>query len=109
MDFGLTALGRITGSVTDAATGAGLPQVSVQIFDAGGVLTTVHQTDASGLFSTTGLPTGTYFARTVNALGYTDGLYGGISCGAGRPVTTGTPIPVTEGSSTGNIAFTLAK
>src|SRR5436190_22648074 len=59
-------------------------------------------------YSSSGLPAGTYFARTFNSLGFVDQLYNGITCISCFPVTTGTPISVTVGSTTGNINFALA-
>jgi hypothetical protein len=56
------------------------------------------------------MPTGSYFARTFfNSRGYVNELYDNIVCSPTCTVTTGTPIPVTQGTTTSNINFGLAK
>src|SRR6202035_2361428 len=55
-----------------------------------------------------GLPPGTYFARTVNSLNYSDQLYRGTIC-TNCVVTAGTPIQVTANGTTAGISFALVK
>jgi hypothetical protein len=111
IDFALLLGGRFTGTVTNAATGAGLANVGVNVFATNGSLPIGYGfTDASGAYTLLlGLPTGTYFARTFTSPGFVDQLYNGITCVGGYcRVTAGTPISITTGSATGNIDFALA-
>src|SRR5207249_4426597 len=105
LSFSITG-GHIAGTVTAAGDGP-LNGVSVQIYNSAGAFVTSSTTDASGNYTTAAvLPTGTYYARTSNSLGYIDELYNDITC-FGCHATTGTPIPVTAGSTTSNINFGL--
>src|SRR5204862_4038496 len=95
INFGLLAGGRVSGRVTDAATGAALSNVSVTIFTGSAISIASAFTDASGNYATPAvLPTGTYYARTSNSFGYIDELYNDITCFDCNQ-TIGTPIPVT--------------
>jgi hypothetical protein len=109
VDFGLAPGGRVTGTVTSAATGLPLSSVQVRIYNSGGSQVTNAYTDASGVYtSRTGLPTGTYYARTSNSLGYVEEVYNDVSCPfASCTVTSGAPITVTLGSTTTGIDFAL--
>jgi hypothetical protein len=107
INFALTAGGRISGTVTSAATGAPLANVIVNFYDTSGAQATNTITDCSGRFtSDDGLPSGSYFSRTANTRGFLDQLYSGINCVSCDP-TTGTNIPVTVGSTTPGIHFAL--
>jgi 5-hydroxyisourate hydrolase-like protein (transthyretin family) len=112
IDFGLAAGGRISGTVTDAATGLPLLSgVQVRIYDSAGSQVTLGSTNSAGEYtSNTGLPTGTYYARTDNSLGYVDELYGDIPCPAGAcTVTGGAAISVVKGSTRTGIDFALSR
>jgi hypothetical protein len=108
--------GSISGRVTDATTSANVSGVAVEVYTASGVYRAVSVSVADGTFSVSGLPTGTYFARTggANTVNYIDQLYSGIACfrsyldWSSCPVTSGTPITVTAGATTSNINFALA-
>jgi hypothetical protein len=107
IDFALAEGGRIAGTVRDAVTMAPIANTTVSIFSATGVFVTSVVTNHAGGYATwAGLPSATYFARTTNALGYTDELYDNIGC-LGCTVTTGTPIGVVAGATTGGIDFGL--
>jgi hypothetical protein len=109
INFNLVAGGRVSGRVTDAATGAALSSVSVSVFNGSGSFVASGFTDASGNYTTPAvLPTGTYYARTSNSRGYIDELYNDITCFGCSP-TIGAPIPVTAGSTSGNINFGLTR
>src|SRR5262249_12140875 len=101
IDFALGGGGRVSGRVTDAVTGAGIGNVFVSVYNAMGAFVTSAATSSTGTYTILGLPSGSYYARTSNSLGYTDGLYGGGSC-LNCSVTTGTPIAVTAGATTPN-------
>jgi hypothetical protein len=110
IDFALQRGGRVAGYVTNAANSVGISGATVRIYDANGSFVTSQDSFSNGLYvSGTGLPTGTYFARTSNDLGYLDQLYNGISCALGCSAKSGTPISVTAGTTVTNINFALQK
>lgn len=110
INFTMQRGGRISGVVTNAANSLGLVGASVRFYDANGTFVSSADTFGGGNYvSGTGLPTGTYFARTSNTLGYLDQLYSGLSCALGCRPSSGTPINVTDGSNTNNINFGLQK
>jgi hypothetical protein len=107
--FGLAQGGRISGTVTDAATGLPLANTSIQIYSSSGSYVTYASTSGTGSYTTLGLPAGTYRARTSNPSGYVDELYDDIACPNGSCiVTSGAAISVTAGSTTSGISFALA-
>jgi hypothetical protein len=106
INFALAPGGTLTGTVTAAAGGAPISGLFVGIFNSSGFFLTGANTDGSGVYSTT-LPTGTFYAAVINAPGWANQLYNGIACGASCNITSGTPISVTAGSTTGNINFSL--
>ncbi len=109
IDFALTPGGIISGTVTSSATGLPIASVSVSVFNSTGASVTSASTNASGLWVTsTGLPTGTYYARTSNSAGYLNEIYNDIANPFGSvSVVTGTPIAVTTGATTSGIDFAL--
>jgi hypothetical protein len=114
INFALAPGGRVSGRVIDAAAATPLTSVSVDVYTSSGSFVASGVTDASGTFTTfTGLPTGAYYARTSNSLGYSDVLFSNIPCigssCAGANVTSGTAISVTSPGTTGNINFALSR
>jgi hypothetical protein len=108
IDFGLAVGGTITGTVTDAGTTAPLADVFVYVFTASGSAVGYANTSASGVYTTTGLPSGTYYVHTWNSLGYIDELYIDVPCPTfSCTVTTGTGVSVTAGATTAGIDFGL--
>lgn len=108
IDFSLSAGGRISGTVTDEATGNPI-SASVSIFDSTGRFVTSGGANQFGVFTTSqGLATGTYYARTSNGLGYINELNGGAQCVGNCVVTTGTPIVVASPATTSGIDFQLS-
>ena len=101
--------GSITGTVTDAASGAPLSGVGIYVADSSGNYAGWATSNVSGVYSQTGLPPGTYYVRTYNSLGYIDELYDDHSCEPSDcyPYTAGTPVVVTAGTVTPNINFVL--
>ncbi len=84
-----------------------LAGVTVEIYNSSGSLVTTALTDCSGSYvSRAGMPTGLYFARTVNSQGFIDKLYNNLTCVSCDP-TTGTAIPVITGETTTAINFSL--
>jgi hypothetical protein len=106
VDFALTPGGRISGTVSDATTGAPLSFISILVFDDDGDFVASGFTNAAGVYTVQGLDEGTYYARTSNGVGYIDGLFSGAPC-VGCDVTTGTPISVSLGATTPNVNFAL--
>ena len=107
INFGLATGGRITGTVTDAATGAPLSGVEVDVYTESGSYVTYSYTDASGVYLEQGLPTGSYRVVTNSSLGYLDEAYDNIPCLSCSP-TTGAAVAVTAGATTSGINFALA-
>ena len=110
IDFALSSgAGGISGTITDARTGAPLPNVSVQIYTAAGVFTKTAITSLAGVYATAGLAPGTYYARTFQDIPslHANQLYSGKSCGSACTVTGGTPIVITAGAMTTGIDFAL--
>ena len=106
INFTLTLGGRVTGRVTNAGSGEGLPAVQVQFFDRSNVRIGAAVTGADGRYSTPGLSVGSYFARTSNTGGFIDERYNNQVC-LGCVANLGTPIVVTAGSITADIDFAL--
>jgi hypothetical protein len=109
INFALQLGGSISGIITDAVTASPIPGVVVNIFDDSGNFSAFGYTDDTGNYTTRGgLLSGNYFAVTDNYANYLDELYDDIPCHDGNcDPTTGTPIPVTVGSTTGKINFGL--
>ena len=108
IDFALLKGGSITGTVTEQGTSTKLANIEVDIYDSGGTWVTEGSTDSNGDYTTTsGLTTGTYYARTYNSDAYINELYDNMDCTFGCTVTDGTTIAVTAGSTTSGIDFAL--
>ncbi len=109
IDFALSRGGRVTGTITDASSGQPLGSVTVQLYDATGRQFTSGTSSAFGVYtSQSGLPPGTYHARTVNGIGYVNELYGGALCIGACDVTASNPIVVVGSATTSNVNFALA-
>jgi hypothetical protein len=110
IDFALAPGGAIAGSITDQATGDPLTAGEVDVFDILGRFVTSGSADLGGNYqSDDGLPTGTYYARSVAHSLHVNELYDDIPCPfLDCDPTTGTPIAVTVGATTGGIDFPLA-
>ncbi|MCC6992133.1 MAG: carboxypeptidase regulatory-like domain-containing protein, partial [Acidobacteria bacterium] len=114
-NFALSPGRTVTGRVTDAATGAGVQNVVVQLRSmiAGtnaGVASTVS--DATGAFSFQSIGAGTYyaFANGLSA-GYTSEIHDDIlcpgACNTATVVNSGTPIVVPPAGAPPVLAFAL--
>ena len=109
IDFELEKGGSVTGNVKVDPVGPTLEGVAVDVSDSSGNYATVGWTDASGDYiSERGLPSDTYYAKTVNHLGYIDELYHDITCPGWCDPTSGTGIAVTQGDTTLGIDFALS-
>lgn len=113
-NFALADGGSISGSIRNAATSLPLAGVAVLIYMKVGeewVNAAETGTDGAGVYTASGLPTGTYYAHTFNNAGFVNEVYDNVQCPGqcGFPhVDTGTPIPVTAGLSTPNRDFLLS-
>jgi hypothetical protein len=111
VDFGLTPGGTISGIVTDAATGSGIPSLTIQVVNTAGqtVRTTSTSTCPAGSYVIAGLPAGIYFIKTLvsSNLNYIDEVYDNKTCVGCLAAVTGTPISVTVGGTQSGINFAL--
>lgn len=118
INFALTVGGRISGKITDASNAQTLPFVPIAIFSSAGVNLGTVSTDASGNYTTSGLAAGNYFLRTQTPalfvgnqqLAFVDQLYNGTQCVPScLNATFGTPVSVSNGTTTSNINFALSR
>ncbi len=113
-DFLLEPGGAVSGTILTAATGVPVSNVSVQLYRQTGPTTGAFvssaTSDALGVFTVRGVPTGTYFAAAFPSSAYVSGVFGGGPC----PfcpfdfILSGTPIAVTAGATTTGRNFALA-
>jgi Carboxypeptidase regulatory-like domain len=97
--------GQVSGTVTDAATHAGVPGVRVTVYDANEIGIGVASTDASGNYTVSRLTAGSYrvgFAAAGAAGNYVKQFYNGrASLGSGETVS------VASGQTTGGVDAAL--
>ena len=112
VDVALHQGGSISGKVTRALTGDAIRDLAVQIWDGQGNEVGYAYTSEEGIYSLSGLYAGTYYATTSNDR-YRDELYDDIPCPGGGyggcDPTTGYPIEVGFGDTTGGIDFALER
>ena len=108
-DFALRPGARITGTVIDATTSLGVTNITVQVYDAAGILAASANPTSGGVYSVLGLPGGAYYARTNFGSAYAHELYQEQVCGTNCVVTTGTPIVLQDGQTLAGINFSLAQ
>ncbi len=106
IDFALQLGGTVAGTVTAAATGLPISSVRVGVWTASGEAGSAY-TGSDGAFRVTGLPAGTYYAKTNTWQAYADQLYDGLLCEPTCTATSGTPIVVSLGVETGDVDFSL--
>ena len=110
IDFALDLGGTISGLVAEAGTDEPLASILVEIWTREGLLVSQVYTDASGVYSLSGLPSGTYFV-SVRSPEHLDALFDGLPCLAGGDggcdPTAGTPIEVSVRTTTAGIDFQL--
>ena len=107
IDFLLTPLGSLEGTLTDALTGAPIDFEDVFVYDSAGSFSYSAFTDSQGRYRAAGLSAGTYFVLTSTYEGYSDELYDNLPCEPSCDPATGTPVAVTDGASTSGIDFAL--
>ena len=115
-DFALVEGGRISGTVTDAGSGAPLQGVAVRATRAvggGSELTLKYFSGADGRYSVIGLPAGTYYALTDNELGYFNEIHPDLpckgDCDSAFAREAGTPLAVATAATVPGIDFALAQ
>ena len=108
INFALPIGGIISGAVVDQG-GLGVPNSTIQLFDALGNLRGSTLTRSDGGYSILNISPGMYFARAANYPTYVEQLYNRRPCGPGCVVTAGKAITVTAGATTSNIIFVLTE
>jgi hypothetical protein len=114
-NFGLALGGRITGTITDTATGAPVAGVSVHAVRRVGVdldESASFPTGSSGVFTIAGLPAGAWSVFTSNGSGYFNEIHPDIPCPgfcSGSHALAGSAIAVTVGATSGGVNFALAQ
>ena len=104
----LRRAGAVSGRVVES-TGEPVPLVEIQLWNESGEYRDAALTDMHGRYSIDGLPSGRYFASTLES-GFGDQLYRGRSCPFGDcEPTAGTPIEVVVGGVTAGVDFTLER
>ncbi len=100
--------GVISGTATDAVTGGPVASVEVVATTADDFYAGSALTGPQGDYAISGLVAGTYHVYTENAGDYLREIYDGVLCSAGGCLpSTGTPVAVSSGETTGGIDFAL--
>ncbi len=101
IDQALAEAGTVSGTVTDAASGAGVSGASVTVYTTYGSYLASAVTGAGGAYSVVGIPSGTY------AIGFSSGATGGSYATTyykgSQTLSSATPISVTDGRVTSGI------
>lgn len=111
-DFALAPEGTVSGTVSDAATGAGVANASVVLLTRtrGFEYAAARFTDAAGAFSFGAVSGGTY-ASLINSQQYVSEIFGDIPCvfvcRSSTALDLGAPITVSTGAVTSGIGFVL--
>ena len=103
--------GSISGSVTDAFTDGPLQFTSLEFLNGAGSSVSSTTSLPTGAFTSSTLPTGTYFVRarnTSSATAYVTELWDDITCEGCNPLL-GRPVTVAANATTPGITFALAR
>src|SRR5262245_1344819 len=100
--------GTITGTLLDGTTGAALANRWVYTYNTTGSGSGYIQSNASGQYTLSGLPPGSYVVYVWGYGGYLTQIYPSINC-TSCDFTSGTLVPVTAGNTTTNIDFNLVQ
>ena len=106
IDFSLAKGAGVSGRV-NRPNDDPLVQVELRFFDAEGRLAGVQRSDSEGRYLLDGLPAGTYFAHTRNALDLADVTFGDAPCDGDCDPLDGQPIVVGASGVVPDIDFTL--
>lgn len=105
IDAAMVVGGKITGTVTASETGSWIRQVDVTVYDAvTGQWVTSASTDDSGVYTVSGLSTGTYKIRFYGASGYLTQWYGNKA-----DISSASVVSVTAAATTSGIDASLAR
>jgi protocatechuate 3,4-dioxygenase beta subunit len=107
VDFALSRGGAISGTITESAGGTPLGGVEVRAFNGAGDQVALGRSNAAGRYSLRGLPAGSYFLVTQNALGYVDEAFSNLVCEPFCNPVTGTAVAVAGTTTTGGRDFVL--
>lgn len=112
IDFALTPLGSIAGTVTDASTSAPAGGVEVEVWDTSGNFVSYTYSSDTGAYQVYGLVPGNYFV-VAESYNFIDELYNNIPCPGGAPTgcnpASGTSVAVSLGAATTGIDFALVR
>ena len=107
INFGLEDGGWVSGIVTDTHAAA-LVGVGVDLYDGDAVWVRGTISDAGGSYAMSGVPAGSYYARTeVGASNYVDVWYDGIPVETLTLPSNAAVIAVSSGGSVSNVDFSL--
>ena len=113
LDFSLTPLGSISGRVTDADTGQGIPSSFVEFEPVDNANSRgIALTDDDGFYQSPALQPGSYYVHTAHIDFYVDELYDDIPCAETAHTTdcdlpSGDEVVVLLNQETTNIDFAL--
>ena len=114
-DFALTAGGRITGTVRNAATLAPIGGFQVRLFTSAGTTLSTAATTGGGVYTFNNLPSGSYYVGTVSTAGtFLNEIYPDYACNelvgtcqGKEAVANGTAIVVTAPAIVASIDLAL--
>ncbi len=107
IDFALDPGGWITGVITDGTTGLPIEDAGVEVFTEDGRRVMTALADASGVYWSSGLPTGNFILRAYSWAGYLAELYDDVVCLDDCDFSEATPVAVIQPAITSGIDFTL--
>lgn len=106
VDFALARGGSIQGTVKRAVGGTPIADVLIEVYDAQGSSMGTDYTAADGTFLVEGLAGGDHFV-VARGSGLQSELFDDVACPFGCDPTTGTPVHVQLGGTSGGIDFAL--
>jgi hypothetical protein len=105
-NFVLASGGSISGTLRSGPV-APIVGATVQVYNGLGIPVGQISTNASGNYQVNTLPSGSFFVRTQQSLGFVDQVFNALPCSGYCDVLSGTPVPVSSGLGTGLVDFTL--
>ncbi len=112
IDFSLNAGGTISGAISRVAGGSAIALAQVQALDVNGQVAAIASSDASGNFTLSGLPAGSYKIRTSNSAGFINQVYRSTSPLPCSPnpcaLSSGTAVSLANAGLVSGINFALS-
>lgn len=101
----LTTGGKVSGTVTDAATGAAVADTEVELLDSSGEVLDTGYTQSNGTYTMNGIPTGTYYVEfaPIDTNAGADKEYALQYWKDADTLAQATAVPVTAGATTSGI------